>query len=294
MPAKRPSPAQNAKKPTKASAKPTPKKTPAPVAAAPKKWSAAKVAPPPAAPAPVVERELSQREQRFAEEYLVDLNATQAYMRVHGGVKAVTASTEGCKLLGNPKVAGLIAKGRAELSERTGISAAKALEQAWAVATADARELIDYIVGCCRNCYGEGFKHQRTLAEYNIEREKWQIAFDAGDTSMEWDEKGGIGFDPRKDPNIECPACFGKGHGQAHINDTRKLSAAGAALYAGVKITKDGFEVKMHSKLDALEKVFKHLGLYEKDNNQRVDPIATLLANMARSSIPVVKDAGHE
>jgi phage terminase small subunit len=87
---------------------------------------------------------------------------------------------------------------------------------------------------------------------------------------------------------------LGKGHGRPHINDTRKLSPAAAALYAGVKITKEGMELKMHSKLDALDKVLRILGAYEKDNTQKVDPISSLLATLAKSSIPVVKAPGNE
>jgi hypothetical protein len=58
--------------------------------------------------------------------------------------------------------------------------------------------------------------------------------------------------------------CFGKGLGRTYVNDTRKLSPAAAALYAGIKQTKDGIEVKMHSKLDAMERLCRHLGLYDR------------------------------
>ena len=37
----------------------------------------------------------------------------------------------------------------------------------------------------------------------------------------------------------------------------------------------------MHSKLDALEKLAKHVGLYQKDNEQKTDPLAALLARIA-------------
>lgn len=227
---------------------------------------------------------LTPKEQRFVEEYLVDLNATQAYLRSHPGVKTTSASSESAKYLGNPWIQIALAKGRAAMSERTGITADRALEHAWLIATADARELIEYIVGCCRYCYGEGFKEQRTLAEFNAAREK---SLSLG-SSEPFDEKGGIGYDPRLDPHPLCTECFGKGHGRAYINDSRRFSPAAASLYAGVKITKDGIEVKMNSKLDALEKVFKHLGLYKEDNTQRTDPFTSFLAGIGKSVFPIV------
>ena len=65
------------------------------------------------------------------------------------------------------------------------------------------------------------------------------------------------------------------------LKDTRNLSPAAVALYAGVKQTKEGIEIKMHSKMDALEKLAKHVGLYEKDNQQKADPLASLLTRIA-------------
>ena len=230
-------------------------------------------------------RPLTPKEQRFVEEYLVDLNATQAYVRSHPGTKANTARVEASKHLTKPNIQAALAEGRAAMSQRTQITADKALTQAWLVATADARELIEYIVGCCRHCYGEGFKEQRTLAEFNAAREK---ALGSG-SSEPFDEKGGIGYDPHLDPHPLCTECFGKGHGRAYINDNRRFSPAAASLYAGVKATRDGIEVKMHSKLDALEKIFKHLGLYEKDNNQNLNPLTALLATFGKSVFPIAK-----
>lgn len=50
---------------------------------------------------------------------------------------------------------------------------------------------------------------------------------------------------------------------------------------------------KVADKNAALEKLFKHHGLYELDNSQKVDPILELLKGMGgKSALPVVKDAG--
>ena len=63
---------------------------------------------------------LRAKQQRFVEEYLVDLNATQAAIR--SGYSKKTAEQQGNRLLGNAKVAADIASSQASRSERTGIT----------------------------------------------------------------------------------------------------------------------------------------------------------------------------
>lgn len=62
-------------------------------------------------------RELTPKQQRFIEEYLVDLNATQAAIRA--GYSAKTAEWQGPQLLGKTHVAEAVQAQRAKLSERT-------------------------------------------------------------------------------------------------------------------------------------------------------------------------------
>jgi phage terminase small subunit len=62
---------------------------------------------------------LNDKQRRFAAEYLVDLNATQAAIRA--GYSAKTAGSQGFDLLKKPEIAALVAEGRAKLSERTQI-----------------------------------------------------------------------------------------------------------------------------------------------------------------------------
>lgn len=62
---------------------------------------------------------LTDKQQRFVDEYLVDLNATQAAIRA--GYSPKTAEQQGARLLGNAKVAEAITAGQAERSERVQI-----------------------------------------------------------------------------------------------------------------------------------------------------------------------------
>lgn len=219
---------------------------------------------------------LTDKQQRFVDEYMVDMNATQAAIRA--GYSAHTANEQGSQLLAKLSIQRALNAARQAQQERTKISADGALREAWNIATADTRELVELKTGCCRCCYGEGHKWQRTVGEMNRDREQW---VEKGNAPAEFDEKGGIGFNPLRAPHPECPECGGDGLARVVLKDTRNLSEKGVALYAGAKQTQFGIEVKMQDKSAALEKVFKHLGLYEKDNQQKTDPLASLLARVA-------------
>ena len=232
---------------------------------------------------------LEPRQQRFVDEYLIDLNATQAAIRA--GYSKKTAQEQSSRLLSNVMVSAAVEAARKMQQERTQIAADAVLREAWNIAIADVRELVQVKVGCCRHCYGEGFRRHRTLAEYNHDREEFARK---GGEAGEFEDQGGIGFNSLRRPNAECPECSGDGQARTVIMDTRDLSEQATAIYAGAKQTKYGIEVMLHSKDAALEKLFKHLGLYEKDNQQRVDPLASLLHTIASRNgngfKPVVRD----
>ncbi len=220
------------------------------------------------------EHMLTPNEERFVQEYLIDLNGTQAYLRVFPHVTQPSARVLSCKLLADINVTQAIAAAKLARSKTLNITAEDALQEIWGIATADARELVEYVVGCCRHCWGKDNRYQRTAAEQEREEAEYSAraekAIEEGKPiGAEFDPKGGIGYDKRRVPNPDCPECFGEGVGRTIFKDTRKLSKGAAALYAGVKETKDGLQVLTHNKGEALEKVAKHLGLYEKDNKQK-------------------------
>ena len=64
------------------------------------------------------ERGLTPKQQRFVEEYLVDLNATGAATRA--GYSARTANEQGSRLLTNVSVRSALMEARTSLSEKTG------------------------------------------------------------------------------------------------------------------------------------------------------------------------------
>ncbi len=69
---------------------------------------------------------LTAKQQSFCEEYLIDLNATQAAIRAGYSVK--TAKDIGCQNLAKLNIASYIAELKAERSKKTKIDAAYVLE----------------------------------------------------------------------------------------------------------------------------------------------------------------------
>ena len=84
---------------------------------------------------------LTPKQQRFVEEYLVDLNATQAAVRA--GYSAKTADQQGSRLLANVKVSDAVAAAQAARSQRTKIDAEWVLRTLAEEKAADLADLFD-------------------------------------------------------------------------------------------------------------------------------------------------------
>lgn len=84
---------------------------------------------------------MNAKQLRFAQEYLIDLNATQAAIRA--GYSAKTASSQGERLLRNVEVQRAVAEAKAARSEETGINAAWVLKRLADESFADLADLYD-------------------------------------------------------------------------------------------------------------------------------------------------------
>ncbi|HFT8007812.1 TPA: terminase small subunit [Burkholderia cenocepacia] len=215
-------------------------------------------------------KKLTAKQQRFVDEYLCDLNATAAYKRAGYAAQGNAAEVNAARLLRNAQVQAAIASAMKARGERTRMTADQVLKLAESMLLADVNQLISYQHRCCRHCWGVGhayqWKNERELAlAVNSHARAIAAAKKAKVPPDAWpappDESGGLGFDPRRDPHPTCPECFGEGVQHEVIADTRKVSAELQALFAGVKRTKDGIELKTLSKDKILELMFRHHGL---------------------------------
>jgi phage terminase small subunit len=82
---------------------------------------------------------LSPKQQRFVEEYLVDLNASRAYRAAGYRGSENVCSVEGHKLLRNPKVAAAVTAAKNERSARTEITADHVLQELAKIGFSDIR-----------------------------------------------------------------------------------------------------------------------------------------------------------
>ncbi|MNM44922.1 Terminase small subunit [compost metagenome] len=212
---------------------------------------------------------LTAKQKLFVQEYLIDLNATQAAIRA--GYSERTARKIGQENLTKPDIQAAIQEAQNQRAERTEITADMVLQRWWDIATADPNQLIHTRRLACRHCHGIGHQYQWVdEAEY---AQAVKIALDYAEAESRKQDKpveanlpsedGGYGFDRLADPHPDCPKCRGEGHLDLHIEDTRKLKGGAKLLYAGVKETKTGIEIVMQDQAKALENVARHLGMFK-------------------------------
>ena len=84
---------------------------------------------------------LTEKQKRFVEEYLIDLNATQAAIRA--GYSPNTAKDIGCENLAKPNIRACIDKEIAERSKRTGINQDRVIRELARLAFVNANDVID-------------------------------------------------------------------------------------------------------------------------------------------------------
>ena len=84
---------------------------------------------------------MTKKQKRFTEEYLIDLNATQAAIRA--GYSPATAKSIGSENLTKPDIQAHIAKAMAEHSKRTGVSADRVVMELAKIAFVNANDVID-------------------------------------------------------------------------------------------------------------------------------------------------------
>lgn len=244
-------------------------------------------------PLPKQTQALNAQEQRFVDEYLVDLDVPRAaiaagYSETTARSKAYTWVSSG-KQNPKPHVYAAIVARQHELQEKTQITQEMVLDRLWMIATANPNELMIHRRICCRHCWG--VDHQYQWENYP----EWAKAVaqanrnDIEPPSMD----GGLDYDRTVAPHPKCPKCKGEGEGDTLFKDTTKLSAPALALYAGVKHTRFGMEILTHDQMSALVNVAKHLGMFNEKltiKGDEADPITLLLTSLAGKTIGPKKE----
>lgn len=173
-------------------------------------------------------KKLTEKQKRFADEYLIDLNATQAAIRA--GYSQKTASRIAIELLNKTHVSKYIQGRQLSREKRTEITQDKVLAELAKVGFASITDYLEY-----KTLIREIEKDQNGNPQYD-----WAMSVLAKDSA----------------------------------------EVDGAPIQE-VSISKDGtFKFKMYSKLDALEKLGRHLGLFDRQTGGEIEdltPLAELL-----------------
>ena len=84
---------------------------------------------------------MTEKNKRFVEEYLIDLNATQAAIRA--GYSPSTAGSIGNEILKKPEISKAIAQAMAERSKRTGVSQDRIVRELAKIAFSNLTDIVD-------------------------------------------------------------------------------------------------------------------------------------------------------
>lgn len=216
---------------------------------------------------------LTDKQEKFVQELIAGKSQREAYKLAYSVVKMTdkTVDEKACRLFAQDKIQARYNEIHDRLIKESEdeciVSAKDVLRELVNIITTDSNEIVELRRTCCRYCWGKKNKYQLTQnemaqrkAEYALQKEK---VLAEGKEIKPFNTLGGVGFNPTKEPNQKCPECFGQGVETPFFHDTRKLSPAAKSLYAGVKVTKDGIEVKTQSKDKMIELLGRHLGMFK-------------------------------
>lgn len=122
-------------------------------------------------------RKLTDKQQRFVDEYLIDLNATQAAIRAGYSVK--TANEQGSQNLAKLSIQQAIAERMAERSRRTGVNQDRVVLELAKIAFVKMTDIVDREGNIKENAAEDDlaciesvkYKHSDTDTGYSEERE---------------------------------------------------------------------------------------------------------------------------
>lgn len=168
--------------------------------------------------------DLTPKQARFVEEYLVDLNATQAAIRA--GYSERTARSVGHENLTKPDITEAIQAARAALSQRTEITQDRVLTELARI----------------------GFCSLSQVTNWGVK----EVAFgyDSDGRKLPPEQIGEAALVRYVDAPFVTPI------------DRDDLPEDVRAAVAEVALTKDGFRIKMHDKAGALAQIGRHLGMF--------------------------------
>lgn len=202
--------------------------------------------------------ELTAFQWLFVFEYMKDYNATEAIKRAGYGGKF--ARQEGWRTRQIPTVRDEIRKQEHQRLSKISLDTDDVWRDVRAVLNADPRNIVEHHRGACRYCHGVEHEYQFRPQEMRDARAKFANS-EYGIAGVLFDEQGGLGYDSRKEPHVDCPECEGQGIEVLIAHDTRLLSKEDAALFDGIEPGKHGTKFKLRSRDAARDLAARVLGM---------------------------------
>lgn len=175
--------------------------------------------------------QLTDKQKKFCDEYLVDLNSTQAAIR--SGYSKKTASSIGFENLRKPEILVYIQKKRKTWSNKLEVTQERILTEYARIAFSDIRK----------------FYNEKGMLILPGDLDDDSAAALAG---IEVFEEFAFDSEGNRD----------------HIGDTKKL--------------------KIHNKIQALDSLAKHLGMFEKDNQQRKPEVKLDISTLSPAELKAI------
>jgi phage terminase small subunit len=194
---------------------------------------------------------LSAKKQRFAEEFIVDLNATKAAKRT--GYSEKTAYSQGHRLLKDAEVLAEIERHKKLRAERLKISQDMVLKELWAVISAKVTDFGKIIT----------VEKARIVTKVkNVTTNNQSI--DNKEIEGDDENKNSVEFEDVEEIYNEQVL---------EILDSDKIDPDKIGALSSIKMKDGSIEIKQCDKVKAIDLAMKHLGMYENDNKQKSDKI---------------------
>jgi hypothetical protein len=210
------------------------------------------------------------RREAFVRHFLIHGNASRAYREA--GYKDGPGTRQSAhRLLTSADIQACIFEERQKLLAALDVKLEDVARRFRDIAFAEIADIVGLQIGACRFCYGIGHAYQwRTPREF---KEFLAEVYEGRDLEASTETpacpKGGYGYDLNRPPHPDCPECDGFGTQLVVLKDTRLMSDAERAVFAGVVKTRNGTYYRFHNQVAALKELAVRLGFYtDRDESQ--------------------------
>lgn len=208
---------------------------------------------------------LTDKQERFATLFVELGNQSAAYRQAYNVGPNTTFHTiqvESSRLAAEPDIADRIRQLRDVAASKAAIpSLTERIQELREIELANPNDIVGYRWVNCRYCHGEDHGYQwRDDLEYG------QACDEARRLRQPTlpDIAGGFGYHAFKDPDPDCPRCYGVGEQRGWLADTTKLTGPARRLYKGAKIKGNGdIEILMHDQMQARDMLNRIQGAYK-------------------------------